>query len=89
MSEMLNQKSSVAGKIPSGYFNSMFGLESGSWGTDAGNSKYFALDGYFISLANLHIDRYPLLLSDEVRNAVPSNWDPFALARYTTRYQSF
>jgi hypothetical protein len=86
MSEMLNQKSSVAGKIPTGYFNSMFGLESGSWGMDAGNIKYLALDGYFITLANLHIDRYPLLLSDEVRNAVPSNWDPSALARFIEKY---
>lgn len=81
MSEFFNQKNSVPGKIPSGYFNAMFNLESDSWATDAANTKYLGLDGYFITLFNLHIDRYPLLLSDEVRNAVPSSWDPGALSR--------
>ncbi|PKI71261.1 hypothetical protein CRG98_008361 [Punica granatum] len=82
MSEFFNQKSSVPGKVPSGLFNAMFGFPSNSWATDAANTKYLGLDGYFIGLFNLHIDRYPLVLSDEVRNAVPSSWDPSALARY-------
>ena len=82
MSEFLNQKSSIPGKIPSGLFNSMFGFQSGSWATDAANVKNLGLDGYFIILFNVHIDRYPLVLSDEVRNAIPSSWDPRALARY-------
>ncbi|TXG57072.1 hypothetical protein EZV62_018385 [Acer yangbiense] len=86
MSEFFNQKSSVPSKIPSGLFNAMFGFQSGSWATDAGNTKYLGLDGYFIALFNIHIDRYPLLLSDEVRNAVPSSWDPCALARFIEKY---
>ncbi|XP_044488605.1 MACPF domain-containing protein At1g14780-like isoform X1 [Mangifera indica] len=86
MSEFFNQKNSVPGKIPSGYFNAMFNLESDSWATDAANTKYLGLDGYFITLFNLHIDRYPLLLSDEVRNAVPSSWDPGALSRFIEKY---
>lgn len=81
MSEFFNQKASVPGKIPSGLFNALFGFNSSSWGTDAANTKYLGLDGYFIILFNLHIDRYPLVLSDEVRNAVPPFWDPPALAR--------
>ncbi|OWM67794.1 hypothetical protein CDL15_Pgr010732 [Punica granatum] len=86
MSEFFNQKSSVPGKVPSGLFNAMFGFPSNSWATDAANTKYLGLDGYFIGLFNLHIDRYPLVLSDEVRNAVPSSWDPSALARFIEQY---
>lgn len=81
MSEFFNQSSKVPGKIPSGLFNAMFGFQSGSWATDAGNTKFLGLDGFFIILFNVHIDRYPLVLSDEVRDAVPTTWDPCALAR--------
>ncbi|KAL5827814.1 hypothetical protein ACOSQ3_019665 [Xanthoceras sorbifolium] len=86
MSEFFNQKSSVPGKIPSGLFNAMFGFQSGSWATDAASTKYLGLDGYFIILFNIHIDRYPLVLSDEVLDAVPSSWDPCALARFIETY---
>ncbi|KAI3453187.1 hypothetical protein Pfo_009850 [Paulownia fortunei] len=86
MSELFNHKCSVPGKIPSGLFNSMFGFQSGSWATDAANTKYLGLDGYFIILFSVHVDRYPLILADEVRNAVPSKWDPSALARFIEKY---
>ncbi|XVE91804.1 hypothetical protein REPUB_Repub01dG0043200 [Reevesia pubescens] len=86
MAEHFNQKCSLPGKIPSGQFNSMFGFQSCSWGKDAANTKYLGLDGYFIILFNLHIHRYPLLLTDEVLNAVPSVWDPSALARFIEKY---
>ncbi|XWS22970.1 hypothetical protein CRYUN_Cryun29cG0081200 [Craigia yunnanensis] len=86
MAEFFNQKCGIPGKIPSGQFNSMFGFQSGSWAKDAANIKYLGLDGYFIILFNLHIHRYPLLLSNEVLNAVPSSWDPSALARFVEKY---
>ncbi|GFP83575.1 macpf domain-containing protein at1g14780 [Phtheirospermum japonicum] len=86
MSEFINRKSSVPGKIPSGWFNSMFGFQSGSWAVDAANTKYLGLDGYFIIMFNVHIDRYPLILADEVRNDVPTTWDPSALARFIEKY---
>ncbi|XWS69494.1 hypothetical protein CRYUN_Cryun04dG0183800 [Craigia yunnanensis] len=86
MAELFNQKCSIPGKIPSGQFNSMFGFQSGSWAKDAANTKYLGLDGYFIILFILHIHRYPLLLSDEVLNDVPSSWDPCALARFIEKY---
>ncbi|KAG6396775.1 hypothetical protein SASPL_142932 [Salvia splendens] len=86
MSEFFNQKSSVPGKIPSGLFNSMFGFQSGSWAVDASNTKNLGLDGYYMVLFTLHIDRYPLILADQVRNAVPSKWDPAALARFIEKY---
>ncbi|KAI4357512.1 hypothetical protein L6164_001455 [Bauhinia variegata] len=86
MSESFNQKSSIPGKIPSGLFNAMFGFESGSWASDAANTKFLGLDGYFITLFNVHIDRYPLLLSKQVLKDVPSSWDPLALSRFIEKY---
>lgn len=81
MSEFFNHKCSVPGKIPSGLFNSMFGFQSGSWAVDASGTKNLGLDGYFIVLFSVHIDRFPLVLADQVRNDVPCTWDPAALAR--------
>ncbi|KAK1352740.1 MACPF domain-containing protein [Heracleum sosnowskyi] len=86
MSEFMNQKCSVPGKIPSGWFNSMFGFESESWQRDAARTKYLGLDGYFILLFDLHINRYPLQLLDQVKTAVPSTWDPSSLARFIEIY---
>ncbi|KAK1270715.1 MACPF domain-containing protein [Acorus gramineus] len=85
MSELLNQKSSVQGKVPSGYFNALFGL-SGSWLDDAKDTKCLAFDGYFVSLYNLHLATSPLVLRDEVKRAVPSNWDPNSLSRFIQTY---
>ncbi|GMI75258.1 hypothetical protein like AT1G14780 [Hibiscus trionum] len=86
MAELFNQKCSLGGKIPSGEFNSMFGFQSGSWAKDAAKTKCLGLDGYFITLFNLHVDRFPLLLSREVIDEVPSAWDPPALARFIEKY---
>ncbi|XP_062223320.1 MACPF domain-containing protein At4g24290-like isoform X2 [Phragmites australis] len=85
MSELLNQKSSVQGKVPSGYFNSLFDL-SGAWLTDAKETEHLAFDGYFISLYNLHLKASPLVLRDEVKKAVPSKWDPVALCGFIKTY---
>lgn len=85
MSELLNQKSSVQGKVPSGYFNAIFNL-SGSWFEDALDTKYLAFDGYFISLYNLHLTASPLVLREKVKKSVPSNWDPAALSRFIQTY---
>ncbi|KAF9612097.1 hypothetical protein IFM89_038076 [Coptis chinensis] len=85
MSELLNQKSSVQGKIPSGYFNAIFEL-TGAWLKDATETKYLAFDGYFISLYYLHLTASPLVLQDEVKKAVAPNWDPGALSRFIQRY---
>uniref|UniRef100_A0A7N0U3X7 MACPF domain-containing protein n=2 Tax=Kalanchoe fedtschenkoi TaxID=63787 RepID=A0A7N0U3X7_KALFE len=85
MSELLNQKALVQGKIPSGYFNSIFGL-SGMWFNDASDTKYIAFDGYFISLYYLHLTASPLVLQESVKKAVPSHWDPVALSRFIQTY---
>nr|KYP61509.1 hypothetical protein KK1_016003 [Cajanus cajan] len=86
MSELFNQKSSIPGRIPSGYFNAMFGFEEDSWATDAANTKCLGIDAYSIKLFNLHIHRYPLLLSQRLLQAVPSSWDPPALARFIENF---
>ncbi|KAJ3675692.1 hypothetical protein LUZ60_004734 [Juncus effusus] len=85
MSELLNQKCSVQGKVPSGLFNSLFDF-TGAWLEDAKSTKYLAFDGYFISLYNLHLRASSLILRDEVKKAVPPNWDPVALARFIETY---
>lgn len=85
MSELLNQKSSVQGKIPSGYFNAVFDL-SGDWYHDAGDAKYLAFDGYFISLYYFHLTASPLILQEKVKKAVPSHWDPASLSRFIQTY---
>ncbi|KAJ8755534.1 hypothetical protein K2173_019332 [Erythroxylum novogranatense] len=85
MSELLNQKSSIQGKVPSGYLNSIFDL-SGDWLRDAAETKYLAFDGYFISLYYLHLTASPLILQNKVKKSVPPHWDPASLARFIRTY---
>ncbi|OWM70943.1 hypothetical protein CDL15_Pgr013124 [Punica granatum] len=85
MSELLNQKASVQGKVPSGFLNTIFEL-SGDWLHDAADTKYLAFDGYFISLYYLHLTSSPLVLQERVKNSVPPTWDPASLARFIHTY---
>ncbi|XP_047980946.1 MACPF domain-containing protein At4g24290-like [Salvia hispanica] len=85
MSELLNQKSSLQGKVPSGYLNAIFDL-SGAWLNDAADAKYLAFDGYFISIYHLHLTASPLELHDHVKKSVPSRWDPASLSRFIQTY---
>ncbi|ERN11371.1 MACPF domain-containing protein At1g14780 [Amborella trichopoda] len=86
MSECFNRKCSLPGKIPSGYFNSMFGFNSDSWATDAAQTKSLAFDGYFIHLYTLTLHRFPLVLRHFVKSSVPATWDPAAIARFIERF---
>lgn len=85
MSELLNQRSLVQGKIPSGYLNAIFDL-SGSWLSDTAETKYLAFDGYFISLYYLHLTASPLVLQEKVKKSVPAHWDPQSLSRYSITF---
>ncbi|KAH7835517.1 hypothetical protein Vadar_026868 [Vaccinium darrowii] len=85
MSELLNQKSSIQGKVPSGYLNAIFDL-TGSWLIDAADAKNLAFDGYFISLYYLHLTASPLVLQDTVKKSVPSHWNPASLSRFIQTY---
>lgn len=85
MSEQFNQNLAISGKIPLGHFNAMFNL-SGSWQKDASAVKSLAMYGLFINLYTVELSRTHLTLKDEVRAAVPSSWDPAALASFVEKY---
>lgn len=80
MSEHFNQEISLPGKIPSGLFNAMFEY-SGCWQKDASSTKTLAFDGWFITLYAIALTKSQIVLRDHVKQAVPSSWDPAALAR--------
>ncbi|TYJ50343.1 hypothetical protein E1A91_A01G199500v1 [Gossypium mustelinum] len=85
MSEQFNQEISLTGKIPSGHFNSMFEF-SGCWQKDAANTKTLAFDGVFITLYSVALEKSQIVLRDHVKKAVPSTWEPAALARFIDTY---
>ncbi|XP_062230486.1 MACPF domain-containing protein At4g24290-like isoform X2 [Phragmites australis] len=85
MSEQFNRELSLTGKIPSGMFNSMFDF-SGCWQKDAANTKSLAFDGWCISLYTVALSKSRILLRDHVTQAVPSTWDPAALARFIEKF---
>lgn len=84
MSELFNKKLCIGGKIPSGIFNAMFSF-SGAWQVDASMTKSLALDGVILPLYSVHL-RPPFILCEEVKKAVPSTWDPAALASFIEKY---
>ncbi|KAG8650306.1 MACPF domain-containing protein At4g24290 isoform X1 [Manihot esculenta] len=81
MSEQFNQEMSLTGKIPSGLFNSMFEF-TGCWQKDAANTKTLASDGVFITLYTVALEKSQMVLRDHVKKAVPSSWEPAALAKF-------
>ncbi|EOX94138.1 hypothetical protein QUC31_004421 [Theobroma cacao] len=85
MSEQFNQELSLSGKIPSGHFNSAFSFTAG-WQKDAANTKTLAFDGVFITLYNIALEKSQVTLCDHVKQAVPSSWDPPALAKFIETY---
>lgn len=80
MSEQFNQELSLSGKIPTGHFNAAFEFTAG-WQKDAANTKTLAFDGFFITLYNIALEKSQIMLCDHVKQAVPSSWDPPALAK--------
>lgn len=85
MSEQFNQELSISGKIPTGHFNAAFEF-TGGWQKDAANTKSLAFDGVFITLYNIALEKSQVVLHDHVKQAVPSSWDPSALARFVEKY---
>lgn len=80
MAEQFNKELSLSGKIPSGLFNHSFRF-SGSWQKDASATKGLAFDGCFITLYTIALAKSQIVLRDHVTQAVPTTWDPSALAR--------
>ncbi|CAH1450698.1 unnamed protein product [Lactuca virosa] len=85
MSEHFNQELSLTGKVPSGLFNAMFEF-SGSWQKDASSTKTLSFEGMFISLYTVAVEKSHILLSDHVKKAVPSSWDPPLLASFIENF---
>jgi hypothetical protein len=85
MSQQFNQGAAIEGNVPLGLFNSMYGF-NGPWQTDQHSTKVLALDGWFIKLYSLQLTQSPLVLHDQVLDAVPPVWDPKKLASFIERY---
>ncbi|TQE01637.1 hypothetical protein C1H46_012701 [Malus baccata] len=85
MSEQFNQEVGVSGKIPTGQFNTAFEF-TGGWQKDAANTKTLAFDGVSITLYSVALDKSQVALCDHIKQAVPSSWDPAALARFIDKY---
>lgn len=80
MAEYFNRKSDLPGTIPLGSFNSMFNF-TGSWKVDAATTKALAMDGFYIPLYKAKLISDELVLRDDIKCAIPRNWDPSMLAR--------
>ncbi|CAN1288398.1 MACPF domain-containing protein At4g24290 [Linum perenne] len=85
MSEQFNQDLAISGKIPSGAFNAAFEF-TGVWQKDAASTKALAADGVFITLYSIALQKSQVVLNDHIKKAVPSSWDPAALARFIEKY---
>ncbi|KAL8473383.1 hypothetical protein ACS0TY_029603 [Phlomoides rotata] len=85
MSEQFNQELALSGKIPTGHFNAAFEF-TGCWQKDAAFTQSLAFDGVFISLYSIELEKSQVTLQDHVKQAVPSSWDPAALARFIEKY---
>ncbi|KAJ4978411.1 hypothetical protein NE237_009191 [Protea cynaroides] len=46
------------------------------------------MDGFFVPLCNVQLMKSPLFLQGKVKQAIPSSWDPSALARVWTQVYS-
>lgn len=85
MAEFFNDVVCLSGKIPRGSLNAVFNL-SGSWEADAASTKSLAMDGVFISLYSVRLSKFPLILSPEVKRAVPNTWEPASLASFIENF---
>lgn len=81
MVEYYNEKANISGAFPLGSFNSAFSF-TGSQHIDAAATKSLSVDGFYLPLAKLQLMNSPLLLQENVKQAVPNCWDPSSLARY-------
>lgn len=81
MVEYFNRKANISGSYPLGSFNSAFSF-TGSKYVDDVATKTLSSDGFFIPLAKLQLNKPRLLLQENVKRAIPVNWDPPSLARY-------
>lgn len=85
MVEYFNKRANLSGNIPLGSFNAAFSL-TGSKHIDAAATKTLCMDGYFIPLSKFELTKSSLVLQESVKRAVPTSWDPPALASFIENF---
>lgn len=85
MAEFFNKKVGLSGDVPLGSFNAAFSY-TGSKSIDAAATKTLAMDGFFIPLAKVQLIKSPLVLQENVKQAVPTSWDPPSLASFIENF---
>ncbi|MED6122612.1 cinnamoyl-Coa reductase [Stylosanthes scabra] len=85
MVEYFNNKANVSGSFALGSFNSAFSF-TGSKLVDAAATKTLSSDGFYIPLAKVQLKKSHLTLQQNVKRAVPVNWDPLSLASFIENF---
>lgn len=85
MAKYFNEKAGISECIPLGSFNSMFNFTCSSQ-VDASSTKSLAMVGHYITLFTVKLSKPNLILREEVKQAVPSSWDPASLASFIENY---
>ncbi|XP_024980799.1 MACPF domain-containing protein CAD1-like isoform X1 [Cynara cardunculus var. scolymus] len=85
MVEYFNKRANLSGNVPLGSFNAAFSL-TGSKHIDAAATKTLCMDGYFIPLSKFELTKSSLVLQESVKRAVPTSWDPPALASFIENF---
>lgn len=84
MVEYFNQKANLSGGFALGNFNAAFNF-TGTKYIDAASTKTLSMDGFYIPLSKVQLLSL-LVLQENVKRAVPSNWDPAALASFIENF---
>ncbi|XP_039045457.1 MACPF domain-containing protein CAD1-like [Hibiscus syriacus] len=85
MVEYFNKKANVPGGFPLGSFNSAFSF-TGSTTIDAATTKTLAMDGFYIPVAKFQLTKTPSSLQENVKQAVPTSWEPSTLASFIENF---
>ncbi|KAG8377119.1 hypothetical protein BUALT_Bualt09G0135300 [Buddleja alternifolia] len=85
MVEYFNKKANLSGHTPLGSFNVAFSY-TGSKHIDVASTKSLCMDGFFIPLAKIQLIKSSMALNENVRRAVPTSWDPPALASFIENF---
>ncbi|KAI5383979.1 MACPF domain-containing protein At4g24290 isoform X1 [Lathyrus oleraceus] len=85
MLKHFNHEMRLVGETASGHFCASFGLSCRCI-KHLAYIKSLAYDGWFIKRYSVELEKYHGELRDHVKEAVPSSWDPEALARFIERF---
>ncbi|THG20950.1 hypothetical protein TEA_006625 [Camellia sinensis var. sinensis] len=85
MVEYFNKKAGLSGDVPLGSFNAAFSY-TGSKHMDAAATKTLSTDGFFNPLIKVQLEKFPLVLQENVKRAVPTSWDPPSLASFIENF---